>query len=106
VTAISKRLAADPGYEFSPTVWVEIAAALPLLAKPGTTYHYSNIGYIVAGLAAERPAARAWRRSSAAGSPAAWAWQPRRTTRTPRSPGLMRTATGSRRRGRSPTRRA
>jgi CubicO group peptidase (beta-lactamase class C family) len=54
VTAISKRLAADPSYEFSPKVWVEIAAALPLLAKPGTTYHYSNIGYIVAGLAAEK----------------------------------------------------
>jgi D-alanyl-D-alanine carboxypeptidase len=54
VTAVSKRLATDPGYEFSPRFWVEIAAALPLLAKPGTTYHYSNIGYIVAGLVAEK----------------------------------------------------
>ena len=44
----------DPGYEFSPRLWVELAAAVPLLLPPGSAYHYSNIGYIVAGLAAER----------------------------------------------------
>ena len=54
IAAINKRVAKDPGYEFSPRLWVEVAAALPLLLPPGTSYHYSNIGYIVAGLIAER----------------------------------------------------
>jgi D-alanyl-D-alanine carboxypeptidase len=54
VTAISKKLAESPGYEVSPRVWVAIAAALPLLLDPGSVYHYSNIGYDVAGLIAER----------------------------------------------------
>jgi len=54
VTAISRKLAENPGYEVSPRVWVEIAAALPLLLDPGSVYHYSNIGYDVAGLVAER----------------------------------------------------
>jgi D-alanyl-D-alanine carboxypeptidase len=39
---------------FSPRLWVEFAAALPLEYQPGTMYHYSNIGYMVAGLVAER----------------------------------------------------
>ena len=51
---ISRRVQQDPGYEFSPRLWVEVAAALPLQHRPGTTYHYSNIGYTVAGLVAER----------------------------------------------------
>jgi D-alanyl-D-alanine carboxypeptidase len=54
LTSVSRRVAADPGLEFSPRLWVEFAAALPLLHPPGTTYHYSNIGYIVAGLVTER----------------------------------------------------
>ena len=54
IAAINKRVAKDPGYEFSSRLWVEVAAALPLLLPPGTFYHYSNIGYIVAGLVAER----------------------------------------------------
>jgi D-alanyl-D-alanine carboxypeptidase len=54
IAAIRERVAKDPGYEFSPRLWVEVAAALPLLLPPGTYYHYSNIGYIVAGLVAER----------------------------------------------------
>jgi D-alanyl-D-alanine carboxypeptidase len=52
--AISARLDKDPGYQFSPRVWVDFAAALPLSYPPGTTYHYSNIGYTVAGMVAER----------------------------------------------------
>jgi D-alanyl-D-alanine carboxypeptidase len=51
--AVASRLAKDPGYEFSPRLWVEFAAALPLRYPPGTTFHYSNIGYDVAGLVAE-----------------------------------------------------
>ena len=54
IAAINKRVAKDPGYEFSSRLWVEVAAALPSLLPPGTFYHYSNIGYIVAGLVAER----------------------------------------------------
>jgi D-alanyl-D-alanine carboxypeptidase len=54
ITAVTRRVTKDPGYEFSPRLWVELAAALPLLLPPGSVYHYSNIGYIVAGLVAER----------------------------------------------------
>ncbi len=54
ILAISHRLAKDPAYEFSPRYWIEFAAALPLLFKPGTEYSYSNIGYDVAGVIAER----------------------------------------------------
>lgn len=52
--AVARRLEANPAYEFSPRLWVELAAALPLEDAPGTTYHYSNIGYMVAGMIAER----------------------------------------------------
>jgi D-alanyl-D-alanine carboxypeptidase len=54
VTAIGRKLTANPGYEVSPRVWVEVAAAIPLLLDPGSIFHYSNIGYDVAGLVAER----------------------------------------------------
>jgi CubicO group peptidase (beta-lactamase class C family) len=33
---------------------IRIAAALPLLYEPGTTWHYSNIAYMTAGLIAEK----------------------------------------------------
>jgi D-alanyl-D-alanine carboxypeptidase len=52
--AVARRLEENPGYEFSPRLWVELAAALPLEFQPGLTYHYSNVGYMVAGLVAER----------------------------------------------------
>ena len=51
---VGRRLEANPAYRFSPRLWVELAAALPLEYEPATTYHYSNIGYMVAGLIAER----------------------------------------------------
>ena len=54
ITRISRRSAANPDYEFSSRRWVEVAAALPLEHPPGTTFHYSNIGYDVAGLIAEK----------------------------------------------------
>ena len=54
ILAISRRLGTDRAYEFSPRYWIEFAAALPLLFKPGTGYSYSSIGYDVAGLIAER----------------------------------------------------
>jgi D-alanyl-D-alanine carboxypeptidase len=54
IASVTRRVARDPGYEFSPRLWVDIAAALPLEHRPGETYHYSNIAYAVAGLVAER----------------------------------------------------
>lgn len=50
---VQRRWRSDPSLEFPARLWVRFAAALPLVAKPGTTYHYSNIGYEVAGLIAE-----------------------------------------------------
>jgi D-alanyl-D-alanine carboxypeptidase len=49
-----ERLAGDPEYEVPTRLMIRFAAALPLLSEPGTAYHYSNIGYQVAGLLAER----------------------------------------------------
>ncbi len=48
------RYSNDPNTTFSPLVWIRFAAALPLLAEPGTQYHYSNIGYEILGLIATR----------------------------------------------------
>jgi D-alanyl-D-alanine carboxypeptidase len=52
--SIGRHVDEDPGYVFPPSVWVDFAAALPLESEPGAMFHYSNIGYIVAGLVAER----------------------------------------------------
>jgi D-alanyl-D-alanine carboxypeptidase len=51
---IGRRLAADPAYPFPWQLWVRFAAALPLQSRPGRAYHYSNIGYMVAGMIAQR----------------------------------------------------
>ena len=40
--------------EFSPLLWIELASFQPLLAEPGTLYHYSNIGFEILGLIAAR----------------------------------------------------
>jgi D-alanyl-D-alanine carboxypeptidase len=51
VLAAGRRAQTDPTYP--PTqVWIEAAAGQPLLFTPGTNWHYSNIGYMVAGLIA------------------------------------------------------
>ena len=47
-------LQADPTHIFPRLLEIRIAAALPLLSEPGTTWHYSNIGYMTAGLIAEK----------------------------------------------------
>ena len=54
ILRVAHRLERNPGYEFSSRLYVEWAAALPLQYAPGTTYRYSNIGYVVAGMIAER----------------------------------------------------
>jgi hypothetical protein len=53
VVAAARRGRTDPTY---PTTqeWIEAAAGVGLLYPPGTTWHYSNIGYMVAGLIAAR----------------------------------------------------
>ena len=58
IVAVQAKVARNPGYEFSPRLWVDFAAAVPLVMPPGSAYHYSNIGYIVAGLIAERAGGR------------------------------------------------
>jgi D-alanyl-D-alanine carboxypeptidase len=55
---VGRAVERNPSAEFSPRRWIEFAAALPLLSKPGEQYHYSNIGYEIAGLVAERAAGR------------------------------------------------
>jgi D-alanyl-D-alanine carboxypeptidase len=49
-----RHAGATPGYPIPTETWIQIAAALPLLYSPDTTWHYSNIGYMVVGLIAER----------------------------------------------------
>ena len=39
-------------------LWIKLAAFQPLLAEPGTNYHYSNIGFEILGLIAARAGGR------------------------------------------------
>jgi D-alanyl-D-alanine carboxypeptidase len=50
--ALGERIDANPALEVSPMWWIRWAAWQPLLSAPGTTYHYSNIGYDLLGLIA------------------------------------------------------
>jgi D-alanyl-D-alanine carboxypeptidase len=52
------RLDADPEYEVPVRLVIRWAAALPLRSEPGAVYHYSNIGYQIAGLISERVSGR------------------------------------------------
>jgi D-alanyl-D-alanine carboxypeptidase len=49
-----EKLSADPEWHVPARLVIRWAAALPLRSEPGTVYHYSNIGYQIAGLVAER----------------------------------------------------
>jgi D-alanyl-D-alanine carboxypeptidase len=51
---LARRWMANPALEFSPLVWVRVAAAVPPLFPPGSDYHYSNTGFEVLGLVAGR----------------------------------------------------
>ena len=51
---VARRLEQTPTAEFSPVLWVKLAAFQPLLTEPGTNYHYSNIGFEILGLIAAR----------------------------------------------------
>ena len=49
---IYRRVSEDPATTFSALLWIKLARWIPLLADPGTSYHYSNIGYEILGLVA------------------------------------------------------
>ena len=51
---VERQLAQSPAAEFSPLLWIKLASFQPLLAEPGTQYHYSNIGFELLGLIAAR----------------------------------------------------
>ena len=55
---VKRRLEQTPMLEFSPVLWIELASFQPLLAEPGTQYHYSNIGFEILGLIAARAGGR------------------------------------------------
>ncbi len=54
LTAIARRIDANPASEVSPLWLIRLAAWQPLLFTPGTQYHYSGIGYELLGLIAAR----------------------------------------------------
>ena len=49
-----RRLATDPTAKLPTAVALRFTATLPLLWKPGSQFHYSNIGYEIAGLIAAK----------------------------------------------------
>jgi D-alanyl-D-alanine carboxypeptidase len=56
LTRLARRAEARPAMEISPIWWIRWAAWEPLLFEPGTSFHYSNIGYDLLGLIAARAA--------------------------------------------------
>jgi CubicO group peptidase (beta-lactamase class C family) len=58
LTGLTKRAAANPAAPVDPIWLIRWAAWLPLLFPPGTGYHYSNLGYNILGLIAERASGR------------------------------------------------
>ncbi len=58
LTAFAERAAADPSFPGDPIWLIRWAAWLPLQFAPGTGYHYSNLGYDILGLIAERATGR------------------------------------------------
>jgi D-alanyl-D-alanine carboxypeptidase len=58
LTRVAIRARTDRAIEYSPRLWIELARWQPLRSTPGTTYHYSNIGFEVLGLIAVRASGR------------------------------------------------
>jgi D-alanyl-D-alanine carboxypeptidase len=58
LTRALRRLEADREYEFPVELAIRFAAAVPPVFEPGSRFHYSNIGYHVAGRIAERASGR------------------------------------------------
>ncbi len=51
---LARRAAKTQGYPIPMQAWIQAAASLPLLYQPDTKWHYSNIGYMIVGLIAQR----------------------------------------------------
>jgi D-alanyl-D-alanine carboxypeptidase len=51
---VATRLRANPALVFPPLLWIKLAAWQPLRSTPGTTFHYSNIGFEILGLVVNR----------------------------------------------------
>lgn len=58
LTGLAERIETNPALDFAPIWWIRLAAWQPLRFDPGTSVHYSNIGYEVLGLVAARAAGR------------------------------------------------
>lgn len=54
VLKVAAALARNPAQRYDDLLEIRFAGAVGLLTKPGTNYHYSNIGYKVLGRIAER----------------------------------------------------
>lgn len=52
--ALAKKLRANPAYVYDDRIEIRWAADLPLLFEPRMNWHYSNIGYKIAGHIAEK----------------------------------------------------
>ena len=55
---VADRARTEPAIEYPPELWIELAAWQPLRSEPGTTYHYSNIGFEILGLIVVRASGR------------------------------------------------
>ena len=84
LTRVAIRARTDRAIEYSPRLWIELARWQPLRSTPGTTYHYSNIGFEVLGLIAVRASGRDLRRCTATPSRRRSHWRaPPMTRRAP-----------------------
>jgi D-alanyl-D-alanine carboxypeptidase len=55
---LREQLERNPAIEFSPRIWIRLASFQPLLSRPGSAYHYSNIGFEILGFVAARAGGR------------------------------------------------
>jgi D-alanyl-D-alanine carboxypeptidase len=58
LTVLAERVRTEPRVQYPPLQWIRLAAWQPLRFEPGTAAHYSNIGFEVLGLIAERASGR------------------------------------------------
>jgi D-alanyl-D-alanine carboxypeptidase len=56
LTRVATRARTERAIEYSPKLWIELAGWQPLRSTPGTTFHYSNIGFEILGLIATQAA--------------------------------------------------
>jgi D-alanyl-D-alanine carboxypeptidase len=54
LVALARYIKTHPTYQIPTRLWIQMGAASPLLYPPGAVWHYSNIGYMIAGMIAQR----------------------------------------------------